>query len=153
MARLSALNQTSPGTRSQAKEKMPVLGTEHPTSRNLVVCSDEQRCASEQTARIRHTENVVTHDPTRNLLAFQEATDQPWSNHQQRPPIGQRQKAWVERRLRSFAENHPLHEAARRFEISGRKRLPARQNSNYGYHNHAGIHVKRCVHISHQKPD
>ena len=61
--------------------------------------SSDEDPSSERTAR-QHIENVVTHDPKRNLLAFQQVCDQPWSNHQQRPPIGQRQKAWVERRLK-----------------------------------------------------
>jgi hypothetical protein len=42
-------------------------------------------------------------------------------------------------------ENHPSCGVARRFEIVGRKRLPARQNSHYGHLNQVSVYVKLGV--------
>ena len=117
---------------SQAhSEQTFVLGTERPTLRNHVSNSDQLHRPAKQTILGQHVKNVVTHDPKRNPLVFPQVCDQSWSNHQQRPLTGQKQKAWVERRLKSFAGDTPLSEAAHGFKILGRKRLPARQNLIY----------------------
>ena len=146
---MSKANLTALRANSQTTEKMPVLGTEHPTLRNNLLPGDEQRRTVGRAALGEHTENGPSHDPLRNLLVLPQIYDQSWSNTTlQRPLTGQRQKAWVERRLRSFAGNSPLRGVARRFEVSGRKRLPARQNSNYRYLNHTRTSVKHNGDIS-----
>lgn len=57
--------------------------------------------------------------------------------------VDQQQEARVEKRFLSLATEKNKLRGARRFSFTGRKRLPAEQNSSYGHLNHTSVCVKR----------
>ena len=108
-----------------AKERTPVLGTGHHTSRSHFRCSDKLRSAPAQTAFRRHTENILSVN-SRKLGSRGDLFPSPGSIPLRGSPM---------------------------IPDLGPKGLPARQNSNSGHLNHTKACVKPSATVSSEKPD